>query len=104
MLGLPVLTGLLDRTGLFSGTAIAMLGIRDWRFTAPVLIGDTVRFRLTITGVRRTSKPDRGVVGRHFQLFNQRDEIVQQGHIDLLVRAREPAADRPPPHRQRTSA
>ncbi|CAJ1586037.1 MaoC/PaaZ C-terminal domain-containing protein [[Mycobacterium] wendilense] len=88
LLGLSMLTGLLDRTGLFSGTAIAMLGIRDWEFTAPVFIGDTISFRLTITSVRRTSKCDRGVVGRFFELVNQRGEIVQQGHIDILIRAR----------------
>ncbi|MGV9867737.1 MaoC/PaaZ C-terminal domain-containing protein [Rhodococcus koreensis] len=89
LLGLSILTGLLDRTGLFSGTAVAMLGIRDWRFTAPVFIGDTIHFRLTITDVRRTSQGDRGVVGRFFELVNQRGEIVQQGHIDILIRARQ---------------
>jgi acyl dehydratase len=92
LLGLAMLTGLLDRTGLFSGSAIAMLGIRDWTFTAPMFIGDTIRFRLTITDVRRTSSGDRGVVKRHFELLNQRDEVVQQGHIDLLLRARESVA------------
>ncbi len=92
LLGLAMLTGLLDRTGLFSGSAIAMLGIRDWTFTAPMFIGDTIRFRLTITDVRRASSGDRGVVKRHFELLNQRDEIVQQGHIDLLVHARESVA------------
>jgi acyl dehydratase len=92
VLGLAILTGLLDRTGLFSGSAIAMLGIREWTFTAPMFIGDTIRFRLTITEVRRTSSGDRGVVKRHFELLNQRDEVVQQGHIDLLVRARETVA------------
>jgi acyl dehydratase len=92
LLGLAMLTGLLDRTGLFSGSAIAMLGIRDWTFTAPMFIGDTIRFRLTITDVRRTSSGDRGVVKRHFELLNQRDEVVQHGHIDLLVRARETVA------------
>jgi acyl dehydratase len=92
LLGLAMLTGLLDRTGLFSGSAIAMLGIRDWTFTAPMFIGDTIRFRLTITDVRRTSSGDRGVVKRHFELLNQRDEVVQQGHIDLLIRARETVA------------
>ncbi len=92
LLGLAMLTGLLDRTGLFSGSAIAMLGIRDWTFTAPMFIGDTIRFQLTITDVRRTSSGDRGVVKRHFELLNQRDEVVQQGDIDLLVRARETVA------------
>lgn len=88
LLGLSMLTGLLDRTGLFSGTAIAMLGIRDWTFTAPLFIGDTIRFRLTITDVRRSARGDRGVVQRYFELINQRDEVVQKGHIDILVRAR----------------
>jgi acyl dehydratase len=92
LLGISMLTGLLDRTGLFSGSAIAMLGIRDWAFTAPMFIGDTIRFRLTITDVRRTSSGDRGVVKRHFELLNQRDEVVQQGHIDVMIRARETVA------------
>jgi len=88
LLGLSILTGLLDRTGLFSGSAIAMLGIRDWKFCAPLFIGDTVKFRLTIVDVRRASSGDRGVVQRYFELLNQRDEVVQQGHIDIMIRAR----------------
>jgi acyl dehydratase len=91
LLVLSMMTGLLDRTGLFSGTAIAMLGIRDWTFTAPVFIGDTIHFRLTIVDVRRAKSGDRGVVQRHFEVLNQRDEVVQRGYIDILVRAR--AAD-----------
>ncbi|MDT5025628.1 MAG: hypothetical protein QOE61_2054 [Micromonosporaceae bacterium] len=91
LLGLSMLTGLLDRTGLFSGSAIAMLGIRDWTFAAPLFIGDTIRFRLTIVDVRRARSGDRGVVQRYFELMNQRDEVVQKGHIDILVRARETA-------------
>jgi len=89
LLGISILTGLLDRTGLFSGSAIAMLGINEWKFTAPIFIGDTVHFRLTITDVRRTSKPDRGVVGRFFELINQDGVVVQQGNIDLMIRSRQ---------------
>jgi acyl dehydratase len=92
LLALSMLTGLLDRTGLFSGSAIAMLGIRDWQFCAPLFIGDTVKFRLTIVDVRRTSSGDRGVVQRYFELLNQRDEVVQKGHIDIMVRARDSVA------------
>jgi acyl dehydratase len=89
LLGLSVLTGLLDRTRLFSGSAIAMLGIRDWKFTAPVFIGDTVTLRMEIRGVHRTSRGDRGVVDRYFELINQRGEVVQEGHIDLMIRSRD---------------
>jgi acyl dehydratase len=87
LLTLSVLTGLLDRTGLFSGSTIAMLGI-EWTFAAPVFIGDTLSFRLTITGVRRTRAGDRGIVQRRFELFNQRGETVGHGRLDAVVRAR----------------
>lgn len=88
LLGISVLTGLLDRTRLFSGTAIAMLGIRDWMFVAPVFIGDTLTFRLEIQGVRATRRGDRGVVERYFELVNQHGEVVQRGNIDVMVRSR----------------
>lgn len=94
LLIVSMMTGLLDRTGLFSGSAIAMLGIRDWLFVAPVFIGDTIRYRLTITDVRRTSRGDRGVVGRYFEVLNQDGTVVQAGHIDVMVRAREAVAAR----------
>jgi acyl dehydratase len=89
LLGLSIATGLLDRLGVFSGSAMAMLGIKDWTFTAPVFIGDTVRLELTILDVRPSrSKPDRGIVERQFALRNQRAELVQTGRIDVLVRRR----------------
>src|SRR6201998_2574232 len=56
LLGLAILTGLLDRTGLFSGTAIAMLGIRDWQFRGPLFIGDTVRSPLPLTTYKRKAR------------------------------------------------
>lgn len=89
LLGVAIATGLLDRLGVFSGSAIAMLGIDDWKFTGPVFIGDTVHLELTILGVRPSqSKPDRGVVERRFELRNQHGELVQVGRIDVLVRRR----------------
>ncbi|EFC79377.1 MaoC/PaaZ C-terminal domain-containing protein [Parafrankia sp. EUN1f] len=89
LLGLSIATGLLDRTGVFSGSAIAMLGIKEWAFTAPVFIGDTIRLRLTIEDVRpSSSKPDRGAVQRRFELINQKEQLVQTGRIDVLVRRR----------------
>jgi acyl dehydratase len=89
LLGLSVSTGLLDRLGIFSGSAIAMLGIAEWTFAGPIFIGDTVRLRLRIEDVRPSaSKPDRGIVQRRFELLNQREEIVQTGRIDVLVRRR----------------
>lgn len=90
LLGLSILTGLLDRLRLFDGTAIAMLGLHEWRFVNPVFIHDTVHGRLTITGMRRTSRGDRGILQRRLELWNSRGELCQEGRIDLMIRCREP--------------
>jgi acyl dehydratase len=88
MLGMSFAIGLVDRTGLFSGSAIANLGVEEWRFVAPVFIGDTIRVRLEIGDVRATSDGKRGIVGRLFTLLNQRDEAVQHGRIPIMIRLR----------------
>jgi acyl dehydratase len=86
LFGLSMMTGLLDRTGLFGGSAIAMLGIKDWNFKAPVFVGDTLHFEMEIVSKRLTSERERGIVDRKFSLINQRGEVVQEGHIGLMIR------------------
>jgi acyl dehydratase len=94
-LGLTIATGLVQRTGMFEGSAVALLGYSEWVFAAPLHVGDTVFTRLRITGVRRTSRGDRGVIGRNLELINQEDVVVQHGRSDFLVWSREhaPAAN-----------
>ena len=84
--GISMMTGLLDRTGLFDGSAIAMLGIRDWIFKGPIFVGDTIHFEMEIVSKRLTSKEDRGIVDRKFKLINQRGETVQEGNIAIMLR------------------
>ncbi|MQA14288.1 MAG: dehydratase [Pseudonocardiaceae bacterium] len=88
LLGVSLCLGLISRTGAFEGSAVALLGIDDWRFRAPVKIGDTVRCGVRIVGTRLTSKRDAGVVARQFSLLNQRDELTQDGRMDVLVAVR----------------
>ena len=90
LLGLSVAVGLLDRTGTFSGSAIANLGVDEWRFKGPIRIGDTIRCVVTVTDVRPASDGTRGIVGRRFELRNQRDEVVQEGRSAIMLR-RSPA-------------
>src|SRR5690606_34525847 len=87
--GLSVLTGLMDRAGWFSTSAVAMLGIKEWEFRGPLFVGDTVRCEMEISSRRLTSRGDKGVVGRRFRLVNQRDEVIQEGEIPLMVRLRD---------------
>jgi acyl dehydratase len=88
MLGLSVAIGLLDRTGLFSGSAIANLGIDEWRFSAPITIGDTISLELTILATKLASDGKRGIVEREFVVKNQRGETVQRGRSPIMLKLR----------------
>jgi acyl dehydratase len=88
LLGLSYAVGLLDRTGAFSGSVIANLGIEEWKYPKPLFIGDTIRVVVTVTETRLTSDGKRGIVGRTFTVLNQRDEVVQEGRSPVMVRLR----------------
>ena len=83
-----VASGLLFDLGHFGESVIALLGLKEWRFRAPVRGGDTVRSRVTIESVRRASQGDRGVVVRRVEILNQRNELVQDGRAAFLVSCR----------------
>lgn len=84
-----VATGLAGRSGWTDGTAIAFLEIENWKFHGPVMIGDTLRVRVTVTGAKLSaSKPDRGVLKRRLEVLNQRDEVVQSGIFVAMMKAR----------------
>lgn len=97
VLTMSMVTGLIDSLGLFQQTMVAMLGIDRWRFLAPVYAGDTLRLRLTILSTRRVSAGDKGVVERGLEVLNQRDEVVQNGTITVMVKARGESAAVPGP-------
>jgi acyl dehydratase len=63
----------------------------EWRFLAPVRIGDTLRCRIAVSAKR--AMRDGGVVVEQRQILNQRDEVVQAGEYKLLV-ARRPREGR----------
>lgn len=82
---LSIATGLSARIGDLDGTALAALGIDEWRFHAPVKFGDTVYLRSTVLEARPTSKPDRGVLRRKMEILNQDGTVVQSGIHSTMV-------------------
>jgi acyl dehydratase len=74
--------------GYLDDTAIAALGIDEWKFLKPILFNDTIRLRATVLSARPTSKPDRGVLVRRMELLNQRGEVVQTGLMTTMVLTR----------------
>ncbi len=91
LLALIVSAGLADRDGSSDGTNLALLGL-SWRFAKPVFFGDTLRVKLTVKSVRRTSRGDRGVLVRDVEVTNQHGEVVQAGEITTMMKARTPPA------------
>lgn len=87
-LGLSIATGLTASLGYLDGTAIAALGIDEWRYLKPILFNDTIKLRATVVQARPTSKPDRGILVRRMELMNQRGEVVQTGLMTTMVLTR----------------
>jgi acyl dehydratase len=85
LLGMSVAMGLASRLGVFESCSIALLGVEDWRFESPVLIGATVRCRVEIYAVRETSTGGAGVLSRRFTLMDEHGKTLQRGNIPLLV-------------------
>ena len=93
MLGASLCLGLIARTGVFEGSAVALLGVDQWRFTAPVFIGDTLTCTVEILSTRPTSSGRTGIVERRLVLRNQHGETVQEGRMDLMVLCRAAAVE-----------
>ncbi|MBB3665688.1 MULTISPECIES: MaoC/PaaZ C-terminal domain-containing protein [Prauserella salsuginis group] len=65
----------------------------EWDFVAPIHVGDTVTYEMTVTRARRTSGLRSGVIGRHVTVRNQHDQVVQEGRTSALVTARHAVDD-----------
>jgi acyl dehydratase/putative sterol carrier protein len=73
--------------GLASKSIIALLDT-NWRYLAPIYVGDRLRYELTITRCQRASTGDRGIVGREVRVLKQDGTVAQEGSTAVLVRAR----------------
>lgn len=66
---------------------IGALGLSEWRYLAPLVVGDTVHVEVEVSGKRRTSDGARGVIERRIRLVRQDGVVAQQGLVQTLVRA-----------------
>ena len=86
---LAIATGLRQQQGTFRGTLKAWLGMREWHFTAPVRIGDTVHVITEVTELRDTKDPLAGLAIQRVEVRNQRDETVAKGEFVTLMHRRD---------------
>ena len=85
LLGLAISEGLKFRIPEFANARYMASLYWNYKFTAPILMGDTIRVRVKIQSKRETKKPDRGIVVEYVTMLNQRGEIVQEGEHGLMV-------------------
>jgi acyl dehydratase len=87
MLGLAYAHGLMwPRTGELRETAIAFLGISDWKFVAPIFLGDTIFVNYRLSELRDSrSRPTQAIATFDVSVVDQDERVVQQGRKVLLV-------------------
>lgn len=77
-------TGLLNQTGAFEGTTIAILEVTV-RFIKAVKFGDTIRAIQKVVQKKETSKHDRGVLSSLITVLNQDNQIVLEADLVALL-------------------
>ena len=87
MLGLAYAHGLMwARTGELRETAVAFLGISDWKFLGPIFVGDTIFVNYVIAELRDSqSRPTQAIATFDVSVVTQDDRLVQQGKKALLL-------------------
>ena len=84
LLVMSMASGLLNQTGVFEGTSIAILEVTA-RFVKAVKFGDTIRAIQKIMGKKETSKPDRGVLTTRITVLNQDDQTILEADLVMLL-------------------
>jgi 3-hydroxybutyryl-CoA dehydratase len=87
LLGLAVTSGLLAQLGFVEGTVLAFREL-NWKFSAPITIGDTIRAQVSVAERKEVPRLKGGVITFDIQVINQVDKIVQLGKWVLLVASR----------------
>lgn len=88
VVSLVVAGGLSEQAGYFSGSALALMGMNNIKFPAPIRPGDTIHVEMEVIDKKETAKPDRGLVWDRKNCVNQRGEVVAQWESIHLVKRR----------------
>ncbi len=83
--GILLAMGMSTRLPEFAEPVIGALGLREWRYRRPLVAGDTVRVRTSISATRVVSDGGRAIVERYFELLDSQSRIVQEGYGSTLL-------------------
>ena len=86
-LGFIISNGLNNQMGIAEGTTIACIECTV-KYTAPLLIGDTVHIVVIPTEVIHSSKPGKGILKQLVKLVNQDERVIMESNQTLMVKSR----------------
>ncbi len=84
LLVVSMATGLTVQTGLMEGTVLSFRQL-EWKFSLPVLIGDTIRVKIEIIKTKSLPRLGGGSITAKVTVLNQRDQVVQRGKTVFLI-------------------
>ncbi len=87
LLVLSIASGLAVRLGFLEGTTLAFRSV-DWKMQRPVVIGDTIRVRLTVEETKAMPRLGGGLINFKVEVVNQKDEVCQRGNWEMLVQGK----------------
>lgn len=88
MLVTMISAGLMTRQGFYEGTLMGILN-NAWWYKAPVVVGDTLKIKYRVSKASLTKRGDKGIIVFSINVYNQKDEIVAEGEMKAMMRARE---------------
>ncbi|MGE4335829.1 MAG: MaoC family dehydratase [Pigmentiphaga sp.] len=80
--------GLVAQSGLFRGAGLIFLGIKETKAIAPVLMGDTIRVKITVVEKKEQAGKGRGAVTYQHEVTNQRGEVVMVYRVARMIATR----------------
>ena len=85
LLGVSIVSGLAMRTGIMEGTVIAFREIKNWKFSLPVFIGDTIHVIMEVKEKKAMPRLGGGQILLSLDVRNQDDQTVMKGICTVLV-------------------
>jgi acyl dehydratase len=87
-LGFAYAIGLMVRTGVMEGTVLAFREVLEWKFSLPIVIGDTIHAEMEVEGTKPMPRLGGGTVTILVKVLNQRQETVMRGRLQVLFQSR----------------
>jgi 3-hydroxybutyryl-CoA dehydratase len=87
LMGLSYAAGLGAQLGFIEETVLAFRGL-EWKFSAPIFIGDTIHLRVKVREKKELKKLGGGSVIFDVRLLNQEGKIVQKGTWEVLMKSK----------------